>query len=348
MPPAHAPTNTVVIYRLGSLGDTLVALPCFHAIEQATPGQRRVVLTNFPVSSKAAPLQVVLGDNGLVHEAMAYPVGTRSLKALWALRKQLKALGSDTLYYLAAPRGLAALRRDVLFFRLCGFKHIIGAPNTPDLQTWRSLDAQGKLEPECERLARSLSAGGQMPRLDLNDRSLWDLHLTAAEHAAAQAVTKPLANAPMLAINMGGKVAPKDWGEANWAVLLTALGRAHPGMGLLVVGAQEDSERAQRVTRGWAGPVVDACGRLSPRESAAAMSGASLFIGHDSGPMHLAATVGVPCVGLFGGYNQPVVWHPHGKQHRVIHRMSGVQDITVNDVLSEAEAVLANAGRAAA
>lgn len=338
-PDRHAPTT--VIYRLGSLGDTLVALPCFHAIERATPGHRRVVLTNFPVSAKAAPLQGVLGDSGLVHEALAYPVGTRSLRELWALRKRLKALGSDTLYYLAAPRGLAAVRRDLLFFRLCGFKHIIGAPDTPDLQTWRPVGPQGWLEPECERLARSLSATGRIPALDLQDRGLWDLRLSHSEQAGADRVTAPLHGSDKVVINMGGKVAPKDWGEANWSVLLTALGRAHPGLGLLVVGAQEDSERAQRVTRGWPGPVVDACGRLSPRESAAAMSGAVLFMGHDSGPMHLAAAVGVPCVGLFGGYNEPVVWHPHGRQHRVIHRMSGVLDITVDEVLSEAQAILA-------
>ena len=335
----------IVIYRLGSLGDTIVALPCFHAITRAHPGAERVVLTNFPVSAKAAPLEGILGGSGLMDRAMAYPVGTRSLKALWALRGELRALGADTLYYLTPARGLAAAWRDWLFFKLCGFRHIVGTPLTAELQANRIVNAQGDIERECLRLARCLHALGPIP---VDDRGHWSLGLSTAERDRASACIAPLQGQRFMAINMGGKVAPKDWGEANWAVLLTALGRAHPGMGLLVVGAQEDSDRAQRVTRGWPGPVVDACGRLSPRESAAAMSGAALFIGHDSGPMHLAATVGVPCVGLFGGYNQPVVWHPHGKQHRVIHRMSGVQDISVNEVLTEAEGILARTDQAAA
>ncbi|MCH8181072.1 MAG: glycosyltransferase family 9 protein [Proteobacteria bacterium] len=336
-PPAP---STIVIYRLGSLGDTLVALPCFHAIERATPGARRVVLTNFPVSAKAAPLEGILGGSGLIDQALAYPVGTRSLKALWALRKQLRALGADTLYYLTPARGMAAVWRDILYFKLCGFRHIVGAPSTPELQTWQTLNAQGELEPECARLARSLSAGGQLPAIDLHDRSLWDLRLSAREQQVADAVTAELQGRPTLVINMGGKVAEKDWGEARWMALLNGLGREHPELGLLVVGAQEDSERARRVTQNWPGPVVDACGRLSPRESAAAMRGAQLFIGHDSGPMHLAATVGVPCIGLFGGYNRPVVWHPFGEGHRIVHRMSGVQDISVDEVMNLARAGL--------
>jgi len=46
----------VLIYRLGSLGDTVAALPCFHLIERAFPDAERLVLTNVPVSTKAAPL----------------------------------------------------------------------------------------------------------------------------------------------------------------------------------------------------------------------------------------------------------------------------------------------------
>ncbi len=337
-----AKQRTVVIYRLGSLGDTLVALPCFHAIARATPGARRVVLTNFPVSAKAAPLEGILGGSGLIDQAMAYPVGTRSLKSLWALRRQLRALGADTLYYLTPARGMAAVWRDIVYFKLCGFRHIVGAPSTPALQTWQTINAQGELEPECARLARSLCANGALPPIDLHDRKLWDLRLSPRELQAADLLTEHLRSGPSIVINMGGKVAEKDWGEANWVALLNGLSHVHPELGLLVVGAQEDSERARRVTAKWPGPVVDACGRLSPRESAAAMRHASLFIGHDSGPMHLAASMGVPCVGLFGGYNRPVVWHPFGEGHRIIHRMSGVNDISVDEVLTRSLAALAS------
>jgi ADP-heptose:LPS heptosyltransferase len=168
--------------------------------------------------------------------------------------------------------------------------------------------------------------------IDLNATALWDLRLTAAEVSAGQRITAPLNLRPYIAINMGGKVLKNDWGQGHWTQLLQHLAPQYPDHGLIIVGAQEDSARAQAVGTHWQGPVVDACGRLSPRESAAAMQQARLFIGHDSGPMHLAAAMGVPCIGLFGDNNPPAKWHPYGRAHYVIHHMSGVQTIPVDEV----------------
>ena len=325
----------IVIYRLGSLGDTVVALPCFHKVAQVWPTAERIVLTNFPVSSKAAPLEAILRDGGLIHAAIVYPVGTRSLQRLWKLAKQLRSLQADALVYLTPARGLQNAIRDYVFFKLCGFKRIIGVPVTQDLQTCRRLDAPVRGQPpmeerECERLARCLHELGP---IDLDDPAMWDLRLTEDELLAGTAVLTPLLSLQYFAINMGGKAEEKDWGLPNWRGLLKVLSDRYPAAGLLIIGAAEDSERAQDLAAIWKGPVVDACGRLNPRESAAAMRQAAAFIGHDSGPLHLAAAAGVSCVGLFGAFNQPQRWHPRGRQHRIIHRMNGLDTISVADVM---------------
>jgi ADP-heptose:LPS heptosyltransferase len=327
--------HRVVIYRLGSLGDTVVALPCFHKVAQVWPDSERIVLTNFPVSANAAPLEVVLGAGGLIHGAIAYPVGTRSLADLWLLARNLRSLRADVLVYLTPARGRMSAFRDWLFFKCCGIKDILGAPLTLDLQHCRQLDppnssADPATERECERLARCLEALGP---IDLDDPTMWDLGLTEGELRAAAAALLPLECNDYFAINMGGKSQEKDWGWDNWRLLLELLSDQYPEAGLLIIGAAADSERAQTLAGAWAGPVVDACGRLSPRESAAAMQGAVAFIGHDSGPLHLAAAAGVSCIGLFGSFNQPNRWHPRGAGHRIIHRMSGLSNITVNEVL---------------
>ena len=51
----------IVIYRLGSIGDTVIALPCFKLIKSSYPNHKILVLTNVPVSDKTAPLMSVLG-----------------------------------------------------------------------------------------------------------------------------------------------------------------------------------------------------------------------------------------------------------------------------------------------
>jgi heptosyltransferase-3 len=314
------PRPTVIIYRLGSLGDTIVALPCFHAIKAAFPTHRRVVLTNFPVSSKAAPLQEILQPGGFIDDVIAYHVGVRRLAELARIRRELKASGADTLIFLGGGRGLWRVYRDCLFFRLCGFKHIIGAPWTPDLEYAR-LRADEREEPEAERLARCLSTLGP---IDLDDPAVWDLNLSQAELQEAERFLGGLAPKPFIAINTGGKIADKDWGEENWFALLQSLTAALPGVGLVSIGAAEDEARADRLRQAWQGPILSGCGRLSARQSAAVLAKACLFVGHDSGPLHLASAVATPTVSLFGSLNRPGRWHPYGRGHVVLHDVRGV------------------------
>lgn len=327
------PREPILIYRLGSLGDTVVALPCLHRIAASFPDAERIVLTNFPISAKAPAMEAVLGTSGLVHRYLAYPLSTRSVGELAALRRTLRATGARILVYLTPARGLKVAWRDVLFFKLCGIRRIVGAPLDADRQQNRR-DAEGQIEPECKRLARNLVELGP---IGLDDRHNWDLGLSATEVAAADAV---LAGLPpeRIAINMGCKVVTNDWGEANWSMFVGRLGTgAESGTGfrdhaLIFIGAEEDAARATRVGALWPGPVLNLCGKVAPRISAAAMATCRLFVGHDSGPLHLAAAVGVPCVGLYGDNNQPRKWHPYGPGHRVIHEMRGVLAIEIDRV----------------
>src|SRR5262249_30141369 len=146
--------------------------------------------------------------------------------------------------------------------------------------------------------------------------------------------------ASYLAINMGGKAPAKDWGREKWRALIQSLAGSYGDYGLLVVGAKEDSRRAAELRSCWPGQYIDACNHLSPRESAAAMKRARAFIGHDSGPLHLAAAVGVSCIGIFGNTDKPKKWHPYFGQHRIIHQIQGVRHISVSDVYEAVRKIL--------
>lgn len=312
-------------------------MPCFHLIERAFPDRERLVLTNVPVASNAAPLEAVLKGGGFIHGSIAYPVGVRDPKALVTLAHQLRGLGIDTLVYLAASRGLRTAWRDLAYFRLCGFRHVIGIPLTRDLQNNR-VDWQGVLERECHRLGRTLE---ELGHIDFNNREWWDLRLTAEERMSAASALQSMEGRPFLAVNTGGKALEKDWGEQNWSSLLHTLSERAQGYGLLFVGAREDVGRAEHCGAVWSsGPVVDVCGKLTPRESAAALERAHLFIGHDSGPMHLADAVGTPCIGLLGNYNRPKMWHPDGPQTQIIHHREGMAAITQEEVADAALPIL--------
>ena len=148
------------------------------------------------------------------------------------------------------------------------------------------------LEPEGARLSRNLAELGDA---HLDAPSSWGLHLTSAEHARAAEVLTPTAGRASIAVSVGTKVQSKDWGRENWRALLGRLATLYPDHALVLGGAPEESEASEFAADGWrensGNPVVNLCGLLTPRESAAVFARARIFVGHDSGPMHLAAAV---------------------------------------------------------
>ena len=347
----------VLIYRLGSLGDTVVALPALHLVARAFPRAERRMLTNIPVNVKAPPAAAILEHTGLVDGYFRYTVGTRGLGDLARLWWTLFRWRPDVLVYLGSARGVASAQRDEKFFRLCGIRRILGVPVTEAMQTHRWEDATQALEPEAARLARNLDVLGDA---HLEDFASWDLHLTDEERARADAVLEPVGSRPLISVSVGTKVQSKDWGRENWRALLGRLAGLYPGYALALTGAPEESEGSEYAAEGWrqggGGAAVNLCGRLRPRESAAAFQRSEIFIGHDSGPMHLAAAVQTPCVAIFAARNKPRVWFPYGSRHRVVYHKTecwgcGLEtcivekkrcltSITVDEVVEQVRAVL--------
>lgn len=329
----------VLIYRLGSLGDTVVSLPCLHLVARVFPHAERRLLTNEPLSGKAAPVELVLGGSGLVTgTAIRYPAGTRRPSALFRLRREIRAFDPDLLVYLAESRGVAVALRDTAFFRTCGVGRIVGAPLSSDLATHRYLPRDKRWEREAERLARCLAPLGDAL---LDRRESWDLRFTKAERARADAALGEWDGARnFAAFSVGTKWPENDWGDARWGEALAALTASSPGLGLVLAGSADEAARSDALAGHWKGPVLNLCGRLTPRESALVIARAHLFLGHDSGPMHLAAAVGTPAVAVFSRKNKPGIWFPHGSGHAPLYPDEGAA-IEPAALVAAAQAVLA-------
>jgi ADP-heptose:LPS heptosyltransferase len=169
---------------------------------------------------------------------------------------------------------------------------------------------------------------------------MWDLRLQPDELRAADTALSSLRGCNFFTISLGGKDRAKDWGDGSWSALLQLMNFRFGNIGLVFVGSRDEFERCNSVAGCWSGPKVNLCGRLTPRESAAVMRRALFYLGHDCGPMHLAAAVGIPCVALFGSFNMPKSWHPMGATHRVIHNMQGIAEIAPEEVLAAVDATI--------
>jgi ADP-heptose:LPS heptosyltransferase len=93
----------------------------------------------------------------------------------------------------------------------------------------------------------------------------------------------------------------KIWPAARFVALFQAVARTMPRARAVVFGGPGAAERAAAapVLAGLPG-AIDLVGRLPLPQVAAALARCALFVGNDSGLMHLAASTGTPTLGLFG------------------------------------------------
>lgn len=120
-----------------------------------------------------------------------------------------------------------------------------------------------------------------------------------------------------VAIHPGASVSYKLWSRDYFVELLQALEAA--SWQVIWVGAGAgDAEIIEDIReRMPASTALNTCNALSVSELAALFSRCSAFVGSDSGPMHLAASTGVPVFALFGPSKENI-WAPLGANSRVL------------------------------
>jgi heptosyltransferase II len=104
---------------------------------------------------------------------------------------------------------------------------------------------------------------------------------------------------PIVAVHPGASKLPRAWHPDRYARLARETSRTIGGRGV-IVGSSHDSPLAAEMTGAGPDSLVDLTGRTSVREMAAVLERARMFIGCDSGPMHVAAAMGTPVLAIFG------------------------------------------------
>ena len=128
---------------------------------------------------------------------------------------------------------------------------------------------------------------------------------TAVEARLARAGVGPADRVIVVHVSAGNPF--RRWPSEAFATLVSALAAGQPGRRVIVTSGPSEREAAGRViaeARAALGPSrqdrVVVCDEFSIDELRALLDRASLYVGGDSGPLHIAATTGVPIVGLYG------------------------------------------------
>ena len=143
------------------------------------------------------------------------------------------------------------------------------------------------------------------------------LYVTAQERGAAQARLAALgAAAPRVALHPGGHYATQRWSPECFAELIGLLtGRS--GAACVVLAGPDEQDLCRRICA--ATPDALSPGPTTVREMMALLASCDLFIGNNSGPLHVASALGLPTVSVMGP-TDPLRFAPRGPADRVLRR----------------------------
>ncbi len=165
----------------------------------------------------------------------------------------------------------------------------------------------------------------------------------AADQARAAALLP--GDGPYIALGPTANWSGKIWPADRFVALFRALEPALPGARAAIFAGPGEAERAMAAPVLAALPgAVDLAGRLSLPEAAACLARCRLFVGNDSGLMHLAAAAGTRTLGLFGPTSASE-YAPSGRRTAAVVApgpagRSPIEGLAVDQVLASARGLL--------
>lgn len=296
-----ASVRTVLVVRLRSIGDTVLATPSLYALKRFLPHARIDIL----LEDWVAP---VLDGFGYVDNVITLKHASTSSRAQVA--RQLRLTRYDVAYNLHG--GTTA----TLLTRASGAKHRVGYSN----YQYRRL--HNHLSPSSSVLwgrDRTHSVEQQLALLGwtgvpVTDRPPTQLVVTdlAAASVRVQLRSAGLDEAkPLAIIHPAAAFDTKQWATDKFARVAEDLSAR--GFAVVAITAATEEHLAHELKRSAAAPVI-ALSNLTLQEVTALAARARLFVGNDSGIAHIAAAVGAPCVIIFGSSNV-AHWRPWATAH---------------------------------
>jgi lipopolysaccharide heptosyltransferase I len=303
---ANSPAPRILIVRLSAIGDVIQGLPVLCALRDRFPQ----AMLAWVVEEPAAEL---LRGHEALDELIEVPKRwLRSARSRGDVRRRLRALE------LEMAIDVQGLTKSALAAWLSGARRRIGfgGRDGRELSKWFythrvRATSRHRIDSYLE-LLRPLGIESPEVRFEIPERR-------PDRVAVKEMVRQAGCQGGFCVINPGAGWPSKRWPPNRYAVVARHLGEQW-GLPSMVIWAGDEG-------RSWAEAIVagsEGHARLAPAMSliqlAALCRRARLYLGSDSGPLHLAVAVGTPCVGLYGPW--PADRHgPYGAAHVTVQKM---------------------------
>lgn len=304
---ARGRPSRILVVQTSFLGDCLLTIPLLKGLKGLYPGAPVSVLA---VERTADAFRGCgWADEVIIDDKRGADAG---LAGTWRLARRLGVAGFDLAVIPHRSLRSALLARLANIPRRVGFDSSAGRLLLTDLVpfAWLMHDLERNLA-----LLRPLGAPPSPDEPSASDAAF--LRTQGAPDVEASMRRRLEDSAPggkVVGVHPGSAWATKRWLPERFAELCRRLAGA--GWKVILVGGKDDRELCARIAR--ESGAADWSGKTTLRELRSLMSGLSLFVTNDSGPMHVATASGVPTLAIFGPTTRELGFFPYGPGHRVL------------------------------
>ena len=313
----------ILVFRIGQLGDMIVGLPAMRAIRERWPNAYITLLCDVHPGEKYVLGNEIFRNAGLFDSFELYVVPNKSAGFIAGLFTRLSLLlrlrrqKFTKLFYLTPTlRSQEQIDRDRRFFRAAGLEEFHGMEDFPEVPQKKAGTPLASLGHEADLLLARLTKSGIT--IPASNRGSLDLGLNEEDNAA---VDRWLTSLPSengrrwIGVGPTSKMPAKRWPIERFREVVQLLIEQYD-LWPVVFGGAEDNLIAAQLLESWRRG-YNAAGSLGVRAAAAALARCDLYLGNDSGTMHLAACAQIPCVAIFSSRDWPGAWYPYNVEARV-------------------------------
>ncbi|GAA4857623.1 glycosyltransferase family 9 protein [Actinomycetospora straminea] len=300
----------IAVLRANGIGDYVVAEPALSSLRDAYPDAEITLLGarhhEALLAGRPSPVDRVV-TVPLVPGVRVGPDPDASEEEVEAWCAERRAEGYD----LAVQLHGGGRNSNKLLLRL-GAKVTVGAatPDAPRPDRW--VPYWPYQHDTVRWLEVAAAAGATTSRIEPH------LAVTEADLAASRAVVPP-GDAPLLVVHPGATDARRCYPEERLGAVAQDLADlADHGARVVVAGGPSEADRVARVVSGMRDEPETAVGTLDLPGLVGLLSRATMVLGNDSGPRHLAGAVGTPTVAVFTYANLADVAPLTRTWHRVL------------------------------
>lgn len=282
-----AAVKKILLIRLRRIGDVAMTTPALVLLRQHFPSANISYIAETPSS------QMLIGHPAL-DEVITIPRHPGK-KELLALVRSLRRKKYDIVLDLhGGPRAFLLTLLSGAGLRVgykIKYKHIfynIKRPRRPKQGYYHSVENH-------VNLIKTLGiSSANIPPLTIAPPSEQEI-----KRIAAFLTENALDQKKLICLHIGAGNRFRNWGVKNLARLLDLL-EQESKTAVILIGAEEDRAAAEQLLNRPGSGVYSLVGKIGLPALQALLSRAALFIGADSGPMHIAAAVQIPIIAFFG------------------------------------------------